>query len=277
METLTIQTSIKDTMLRSDQSSTNYGGEPTMSAGRTPTGGVSRSLVEFAVAWGVDVPAGAEIRSATMTLRVMSRSKAAIYTVSRLLRADWMEYEATWDIYESGSPWTTAGCGSDGDDYDSTDAVGVTIEDTGDHSWNVTNLVKAAQAAGANPAFRIHGSVEDVTTYAYFASRESVITGYRPRLAIDYLIPPPVVPYVGLPYRVEVRDVDGHLIAIPRAVFSGQLTRSLNMPDGLSFQIAADDPACKYMTPRYELWVRDLSTGEIVSVCKAVMTEASDQ
>lgn len=26
-----------------------------------------------------------------------------------------------------------------------------------------------------------------------------------------------------------------------------------------------------------ELWVRDLSTGEIVSVCKTIMTEASNQ
>jgi hypothetical protein len=188
-----------------------------------------------------------------------------------------MEYEATWDIYESGSPWTTAGCGSDGDDYDSTDAVGVTIEDTGDHSWNVTNLVKAAQAAGANPAFRIHGSVEDVTTYAYFASRESVITGYRPRLAIDYLIPPPVTPYISAPYRVEVHDSEGKLIAIPRVHIDGNYTKGINMPDALSFSIPANDPACKYMTPRYELWVRDLSTGEIVSVCKTVMTEASNQ
>lgn len=84
-------------------------------------------------------------------------------------------------------------------------------------------------------------------------------------------------PYHGQPYRVEVHTQAGALVAIPRAVFSGPLTRSLNMPDGLSFQIAADDPACKYMTPRYELWVRDLSTGEIVSRCKPIITEASNQ
>ena len=95
--------------------------------------------------------------------------------------------------------------------------------------------------------------------------------------SVTFRTHPEPTPYVSAPCRVEVRDVDGHLIAIPRAVFSGQLTRSLNMPDGLSFQIAADDPACKYMTPRYELWVRDLSTGEIVSVCKTVMTEASNR
>jgi len=74
-----------------------------------------------------------------------------------------------------------------------------------------------------------------------------------------------------------VHDSDGHLIAIPRAVFAGKLTRGLNAPDALSFQIAADDPACQYMKPKYELWVRDMETGDIVSVVTPEMTEASNK
>jgi len=46
-------------------------------------------------------------------------SNARDFKVYRLLR-NWVESEATWNIYSTGNNWNTAGAGGSGTDYDST-------------------------------------------------------------------------------------------------------------------------------------------------------------
>ena len=68
----------------------------------------------------------------------------------RILRIDWVEAEATWNIYKSGSSWSTAGCSSDGNDYTTTNVVTSTVPaGYGWKSVDITNLWNDAIDAGA--------------------------------------------------------------------------------------------------------------------------------
>jgi len=129
----------------------------------------------------------------------------------------------------------------------------------------ITPAAAAAHAGAGTPTVVV---VVIVTPPAAAA----VLTASDPRV----LLTPAQTPYIGEPYRVEVHNSSGQLVAIPRAVMSGTWTKRLNAADQLSFTIPANDPACAYMTPLYELWVRDLATGDVVSICKPVLDEASE-
>ena len=271
MPTVTL-TADRDTWISASAVNTNYGTQTTMRCFDYTN--PNRCLVGFTLP---ELPEGAVVTSAILALTSAVVAYEIPWGKSLLIHRTtkpWLESQATWSSWATGQAWDSAG-----GDYG---AGSVAKEwEWANYNWDIAAFVAAAYdeedlSLGLIAKWDTEGLAAGYSEQSFY-TRNNIQLPPHPRLTIEYFVPPPVVPYVGLPYRVEVRDVDGHLIAIPRAVFSGQLTRSLNMPDGLSFQIAADDPACKYMTPRYELWVRDLSTGEIVSVCKTVMTEASNR
>jgi len=188
--TLTIQPSSKDTHLHEGNPTTNYGTSAYwVEAGYLSAGHLLRALIEFAITWGTDIPANATITSAVFSLLVdnLTSGTNENFTAARVLRRDWVEAESTWNIYKTGSNWTTAGCGSNGNDYTSTDAVALAISSTGWKDWTITNQVLTAQAGSFNVAIRVIGATTSglSSRTASARPREYATAASRPKLVIN--------------------------------------------------------------------------------------------
>ena len=189
--TLTIQPSGKDTYIREDQATTNFGGATLLYLSWYTSYAIV-DLAEFAITWGTDIPAGATITSATLSLyyyeKVGTDPVGLTAYAERLLRLNWVESEATWNIYKTGSNWSTAGCGNDGADYTSTNAASAVVPaGFGWMNWNVLSQVQTAQTGSLQIGFRIAGNLTGTNYYATFYSGE--YTGditLRPKLVIEY-------------------------------------------------------------------------------------------
>jgi len=193
---LTIQPSSKDTLLHGYNKDTNFGagGAIEVGSGKTPTYyWAERSLVEFAIIWGTDIPVGATLTAATLWLYTYNSTPAGgegrTYWAYRLLRLAWEEYQATWNSYKTGSNWTTAGCGSDGNDYTSVDGASAVVPASQNWiNWDVLAQVQTAQAGNLQIAFLVKDAAEgNYTSYSSIWSREyfSGIT-FGPALVIEY-------------------------------------------------------------------------------------------
>ena len=85
------------------------------------------------------------VSSAILYIRMTSGDAAAKnrqVTTYRLLRGDWVEAQATWTVYKTGSNWTTVGANGSGSDYTPTNAVAKNTP-ASTPNWyfiNVTNL-----------------------------------------------------------------------------------------------------------------------------------------
>jgi len=196
-EELTIQGVGKDNHLRSDYPNENNGTSPSLWVGFSNYPYICRGLIEFPIVWGTDIPAGATIISAVLSLNLTTVYGTDNYTASRLLRLDWSELQSTWSIYKTGSNWGTAGCDNAITDYTPTDAVAISIGSTGWKDWVITEQVKTAQSLGINVGIRVAGATVsgglNKRIYAY--SKEYGTATDRPKLVITYELPvdPPTV------------------------------------------------------------------------------------
>lgn len=65
------------------------------------------------------------------------------------------------------------------------------------------------------------------------------------------------------PYRIEIHEPAGDLLAILRYVKDVEYEESINAASRLVFEIPADEGKGSYIIPPHELWLRDRRTGEI--------------
>lgn len=120
MTTLTLQpneTDGYDTSLSQINPNTNYGGDALLYIGESNVAtNKRRGLIKFDLS---SIPSNAIISSVVLSLWVVAdvSSNARDYKLYRVLR-DWVETQATWNIWKTSNNWTTAGCGSDGNDAD---------------------------------------------------------------------------------------------------------------------------------------------------------------
>jgi hypothetical protein len=147
-----------------------------------------RSPLEFPVVWGTDIPAGATVDTAVLYLYYYSYSGNPVgrtYWAYRLTRTDWVEAEATWNIYKTGSSWSAGG-----GDYTVTNGASTVMPaDYGWVSWNVLDQVKYAQTNSVNVEFLIKDGTEgSVTQYlaGFHSNTYAVDTTLRPKLIIGY-------------------------------------------------------------------------------------------
>lgn len=95
-----------DTMIRVKYADNNYGAEASCEAAGDGFVGLAK---EVALRWDVsDVPDGSTVQEALVTLNVTDDTVAAGYYAYQLQR-DWIESEATWNQYRSGSNWELPG------------------------------------------------------------------------------------------------------------------------------------------------------------------------
>jgi hypothetical protein len=118
----------------------------------------------------------------------------------RLLRTDWSENQATWNIYKTGSNWGTAGSLNASTDYTATNTSHTGATNGGWMTWDVTALVQDMINNNTN-SIAVRGLVGSNTSYDYFYTRESSTS--PPVLQVSY----PGVP--GQPTKYYIRTDGG--------------------------------------------------------------------
>lgn len=197
----------KDTYIFSGGPTTNFGTANPIFMGQF-LGGTYKTIIEFDIS---DIRAGSTINTATLDLNIESTingggSLAA--HVYRIIRSDWEELQATWNIYKTSNNWTTAGAGSDGNDYTSTNGVAFDLR-TSAGTLTITGLANLAQDALDNQSGKLilllqKDSAADSQTNSP-SSSDSGTAGNRPKLTVDYTEAPEEAPRIstGTPTSAE--------------------------------------------------------------------------
>lgn len=95
-----------DTMIRAKYPTTNYGSEAVCEVAGDGFSGLAK---EVALRWDIsDLPAGSIIHGAEVTLNVTDDTNSTGY-YAYALNQDWLENQATWNQYRTGSDWQIAG------------------------------------------------------------------------------------------------------------------------------------------------------------------------
>jgi hypothetical protein len=182
---VTIQPSTADTWLAVNFATTNYGAHNDVHLSATADA-TSNVLVSFN--FSASVPAGATITLATLSLYAAVYASGRTIGCYRLRRTDWVEAQATWNIYKTGSNWGTAGALDTSTDHDTTDgATSASLSAAGWQNWTVTAQVQYARdnvAGIAHFFLRDTGAAADKTQR--YSDKETVNTTLRPKLYIEY-------------------------------------------------------------------------------------------
>lgn len=186
---LEVQPSDKDTFIMKDASSANFG-DATEFVIRNPSANVRRSLIGFDIS---GLAASANITDAFMELYYQNS-----YSVDpvgehvwayNLTRPDWVEMEATWDIYKTGSSWSTAG-----GDYETSEATWTAMPASyGWVSWDVSNITRYAFNSTITVDILLRFDNEasgDDQIPAFFSNDYEGDTSRCPKLTINYFLPP---------------------------------------------------------------------------------------
>jgi hypothetical protein len=184
-----------DTFLDNVNTGTNYGTNGVLYSGEWNGGAnIFRTLIKFDLS---SIPVLAIASSATLSLWTTadSSNNARDKSLFRVLR-DWVEAQATWTAWKTGSNWTTAGCGSGGNDADLTNVWAVTnmannvANDTQIDfvftATGITELNKILSGANANYGWLLKTTTEADDEYG-FASSTGATAARRPKLVIEYV------------------------------------------------------------------------------------------
>lgn len=186
--------STKDTTMRSDDPSSNFGNEIALYVNDGTY--AARVLVHFD--WGGSVPSGAVITGATLQLYYWNHVDAdpvgetvTAYAL-RVPRWSWVELSSSWNYYKYQSvPWTLPGASSTSSDINTILSASASVPGSyGWMSWDVSAAILACDAAGYDEeGFRLSvygGGDADVDWY----SRDNGAS--KPKLTIYYDYPPTV-------------------------------------------------------------------------------------
>jgi len=175
-----------DTQLRSSDPNYNYGTRSTAYVGRADTTNLYRLLLKFDLS---SLPDSAILNSSILTLRQTNAGMNPVtIEIFRSKRA-WVESQATWNVYATGSSWQEAG-GFGADDCDATviGSLAFTGSDTtGYRDFVLTPSTKADLDFGNGWLLKAKDEVT-TATYRQFATSDNPTAAYRPRLHIEYTV-----------------------------------------------------------------------------------------
>jgi hypothetical protein len=193
VDTLTVQPSAKDNFLYVVTPTTNEGSSPDLEA-YDRLSYTKRSILEFSLA-SLLALGYISIVSATLSLKYYQYSGSdpvsKTLLACKLTRTDWVEAQATWNIYKTGSNWTTAG-----GDFVTTSPAAASATVPGSYGWidfNVLAIVQDAYDAAAAAEFLVKFQTEDLASgYSdiFHRSKEYATSADRPKLVIEYVIHP---------------------------------------------------------------------------------------
>jgi hypothetical protein len=187
---LTMQPATKDIYFRSGNPDFCYAGETDLGIDPLSTNRFN-SLISFD--FSASVPSSATITLAKLKLyaRWVFTSGRTL-TAFRLLRGDWVEAQATYNIYKTGSSWGTAGALNSSNDYTESDsATAASVASSAWVEWTVTSQVQTALTSVAGIA---HFLLTDMgasaaAENAFVSSDYTSVLEWRPILYIEYTTP----------------------------------------------------------------------------------------
>ena len=192
MTILTLQAADKDTDIEEEAPTTNLGSVANITLD-CKSGNIRHILMEFSIA---TLPAKAIISNASLSLlyyaALTGTPEGRTYYCDRLVRRDFVESQATWNVYYTGASWSSAGCNTLDTDYTNEYRASAVLPAAGNWiAWDVTNQVKVAQGASVTADFCIRDSDETGGTrhLPSFRSAEYATSGERPKLVITYSLP----------------------------------------------------------------------------------------
>ena len=177
---------LKDTELDEAYPTTNYGTYGYLAQSEYPD-----SAYHTILGFDVSQFAGKKIVTATLQLYYWNQYDNNDMPVEawECTRKDWVEAEATWQIYKTGSNWTTPGGDKTGSALDIETLVGGAY---GWKSWDITTLIQKVKEYDDATASIILVSTNEVG-YKYFYSKEYPDDPtLRPKLVITYIEKPAV-------------------------------------------------------------------------------------
>lgn len=188
---LTVQPSAKDTLLYEYNATTNYGSDIELQV-FDRAGLTQRSLLEFDIS---GLPAGVTITGVSLLLNyerfAYNDPVGKTIWAYKLTRTDWVELQATWNIYKTANNWTTPG-----GDYVTSDPSGGSTTFPASYgwmSWNVLAIVQNAYS-GSIPAeflmkFETEGLPDETKSIGLFYSNDyTTDPSLCPKLVITYCI-----------------------------------------------------------------------------------------
>ena len=186
-----------DTYMTDDAATTNYGTNAEMNIGAGAGGSIKRTLLKFDLTKGTNPPpASAIASSAVITLYLNSEASSSAVTMDfyKVLR-NWVEGQATWDVYSTGNNWGTAGCADTTTDRENTILAQLSLSATeAAGSKNITlNAAGLAVLQGwidgsiANYGWLAKTSSEAANTRYLFATATDATAGNRPKLVVEYI------------------------------------------------------------------------------------------
>jgi hypothetical protein len=140
------------------------------------------------------IPSGSTVQTATFDFYVNTVGGGGLpansYAWYRLRRTDWVESEATWNSYKSGSAWTTAGAEDYSNDNDTSVAdLAAAITTTGYKTMDVTNCARDAVVSRSQILNVLVWSGEANSRYIITSTKENGTDANRPKLTVTYTPP----------------------------------------------------------------------------------------
>ncbi|MBD3203388.1 DNRLRE domain-containing protein [Candidatus Woesearchaeota archaeon] len=185
----------KDTYLSSDNADTNYGSnEFDYAIGREGATNVMRALIEFNLS---NISSGYTCSNATLSLYCnyldanAYNSLVGVYEL-RSGRSTWVEGEATWNDYASGSSWTTGGADSTTEDRLAASIATFNAPASSGNWINISlNTTEVEDWFGdSNENYGLIIIMDDETTgwtkVTFRSSDYTSDTSLRPKLVVDY-------------------------------------------------------------------------------------------
>jgi len=213
--TLTVQPSAKDTTLKQGSPTTNYGDHWSLLISDF-TDGTQRGILESDIS---EIPEGAILDSATLQLYYfgdvgwLDPSGKTVWAY-KLSRTDWVELQATWNIFKTDNNWGAAG----GDYVTSSPSGGSTTVPAAPAwmSWNVLAIVQDAYDASASAEFLVKFATENV-------GAEAVASGVY-FFSNDYTTDPSLCPVLVVTYHaLEVTTPDADNITSTSSKLHGTI------------------------------------------------------
>lgn len=194
------ETASNDTYIQQDNATTNFGSSTTLSIGEVTgaTGARQKGLIKFDFS---TIPAGStlDVNGTVFTIKTAftaSETNASTVSMYQLLR-DWVELQATYNIWKTANNWTTAGAAGDGTDADLTNAWG-SYSITAGELLNVTKTITVNATGLAVLQNMVNGSVANYgmlfdtpttnCSHIYYSSGAAT-AGNRPKLDMTYALP----------------------------------------------------------------------------------------
>lgn len=182
------QTTSESTYLSQAAPTTNNGTSTSLFVGQSGAGGIRRSLVRHpSLPASIDV-AYAPILSLYSVSEALSSDRAiTVYRVKR----NWVQSQATWNIYSTGNIWGTAGA-MGAADYDSTVLGTVNVSETIAANAELQIPLNTAlfreyiNNQSTYPGGLLVVMVETGTDLWNIHSNDSATPGYRPKLSFTY-------------------------------------------------------------------------------------------